>query len=115
MFKRKYEQANLFADDERIIKPNSKDLTIQEHFEEFHALNPWVYYRLVAMARSWKARGHKKIGIATLVETLRWQYGMATTGDDFYLNNNFRSRYSRKIMAENPDLEGIFDTRELTA
>ncbi|CAB4180862.1 hypothetical protein UFOVP1056_1 [uncultured Caudovirales phage] len=44
---------------------------------------------------------------------LRWETAMSTTGDDFKLNNNYRSRYARLIMATCPDLTDVFDTREL--
>ena len=33
-------------------------------------------------------------------------------GKDFKLNNNYVSRYARLIMAQEADLEGVFETRE---
>lgn len=52
-----------------------------------------------------------------LTEILRWSYQIQTDDptSDFKINNNLRSRFARKIMAENPDLDGIFETRELKA
>jgi len=91
--------------------------SIEEAFGLFHAENPWVYVHLVKLARDLKQRGHRKIGIAMLFEVLRWSYLMSTSDptSDFKLNNNYRSRYARKIMAEHPDLDGIFETRGLKA
>lgn len=89
--------------------------TIQQRFESFHAKNPWVYKVLVNNTRMWVNRGHKRIGIKMLAEVLRWQYGMATVGDDFKLNNNFTSRYVRLIIAEHPEFADVFETRVLRA
>lgn len=80
-------------------------------FNEFDSRNPQVYKELVRLARQLHAAGHNKIGIQMLIEVIRWQSMLRTTGDDFKINNNFGSRYARKIMAENSDLDGIFDTR----
>jgi hypothetical protein len=87
--------------------------TIQQRFEAFHAQNPHVYEHLVSMARRLHARGRRRIGIAMLFETMRYQYAVSTDGDDFKLNNNFRSRYARLIMQRHPDLDGVFETREI--
>jgi hypothetical protein len=52
-----------------------------------------------------------------LFEVMRWNWFMTTTDpdSDFKLNNNYRSRYARKLMDEYPELDGIFEVRELKA
>lgn len=87
--------------------------TIEEAFEAFHAANPHVYRTLVAMAWEAKNRGVRKVGIGMMFEVLRWNHALQTGGDEFKLNNNFRSYYSRRIMLDDPRLEGIFETRML--
>lgn len=91
--------------------------TIQARFEEFDRANPWVYDRLVGMTRGLVERGRRKVGMKMLFEVLRWEYAMSTSdpASDFKLNNNYASRYARQIMDREPDLDEIFDTRELTA
>ena len=88
---------------------------IDVSFAEFHTENPHVYDELVAMARKARAAGHKVIGIGMLWEVLRWNHLFTTTTDrqGFKLNNDLRSRYAREIMAREPDLDGIFNLREL--
>ncbi len=83
----------------------------------FHKDNPEVYRKLVALARDLKARGHETVGIGMLFEVIRWQTAMQTTdmNSEFKLNNSYRSRYARAIMALEPDLDGIFNLRELKA
>lgn len=89
--------------------------SIQTRFERFHAENPGVYCYLVVFARQLLAKGHRKASISLLVERVRWQVAMTTTDPDWKINNSFRSRYARKIMDENPDLAGFFETRSLIA
>lgn len=86
---------------------------IDARFVEFHHANPHVYARLVAMARQWRNAGHDKCSIDMLFHLLRWEHGIATTGDQFRLNDHFTSRYARLIAANEPDLSGLFNTRTL--
>ena len=91
--------------------------TLQQKFEEFHAVNPHVYEQLLRLARRLKEKGRKLTGIGILFEVLRWDYYMTTDdpNSEYKLNNNLRSRYARFIMDQNPDLKGVFNTRALTA
>lgn len=88
---------------------------IDEQFLEFHHQHPEVYAALRDMARQLRRRGEAKAGIGMLFEVLRWNRIMAGVRDEdgFKLNNNYRSRYARLLMANEPDLMGFFDTRQL--
>jgi hypothetical protein len=91
--------------------------SIPERFKRFHAANPHVYDALVNLARQFRdRRGESKIGIGMLYEVLRWNYYMTTDSeDDYKLSNDFRACYARKIMSENADLKGIFQTKQSIA
>lgn len=89
--------------------------TIQQKFEQFHAANPHVYANLKALALQLKAKGHGRGSIGMLFEVLRHQYQIQTAGDDYKLNNNYRSRYARLLEKQEPSLVGFFETRELKA
>jgi hypothetical protein len=82
-------------------------------FNNFHAKNPAVYENMVKMARDLRATGHKRIGMQMLIEVIRWQSMIQTTDADFKLNNDYGAYYARRIMAENPALDGIFETRKI--
>lgn len=94
------------------VGPDS-GLTIEETFWRFHHDNPHVYDELVRLARRARSRGAGRIGIGMLFEVLRWQHTINTTGHPFLLNNNWRSYYARLIMNQEPELDGIFETRRL--
>jgi hypothetical protein len=70
---------------------------------------------LVAICRTWVAAGRSRMGIGMLWEVLRYQVMISTTGDEFRLNNDFRSRYARLIMASERDLADVFEVRQLRA
>lgn len=101
--------------DESIFGTSSTAATIEQKFREFDQAHPEVYEQLVALARQWVSVGHAKLGIATLFEKLRWEWHVSglRDADGYKLNNNFRALYARKIMALNPDLDGLFEIRVL--
>lgn len=82
-------------------------------FKDFHEKNPQVYKALVSLALSAVAAGRKKLSIELLINRVRWDFMMQTTDEDYKINNNYKSRYARLIMAQEPKLEGLFNTREL--
>lgn len=87
-------------------------MAITERFLEFHQENPHVYRVLVRLAREWvQTTGRKKLAIKTLFERARWELAVHTNASDFRLNNNYTAFYARMIMANEPDLAGIFDLR----
>ncbi len=87
---------------------------LQEQFEEYHGLHPEVFGHLVALARKMRDRGFRHYSVKTLWEVLRWHFDIEKGDNDFKLNNNFHSRYARKIMADFPDeFAGFFELRDL--
>lgn len=92
--------------------------SIQERFMAFHRAHPEVYARLVKLARDVTAAGRARIGISMLWETLRYFSvieGLPDPDEDFKLSNDYRSRYARLIMEQEPDLAGLFELRPLRA
>ena len=93
----------------------SEPSRIDREWLAFHEANPHVYEALVRFAREAAAR-RTHFGIGMLWERLRWYTSIEAhdqSQSEWELNNNFRSRYSRLLMAREPDLEGLFETRKL--
>ncbi len=90
-----------------------KGATIQERFQHFHKLNPWVYDELVAIAYRAKDKGYKRHSVDALFQILRWERWRPTIGEKWKLNDHYRSRYARMIMENEPNLLGFFEIREL--
>jgi hypothetical protein len=86
-------------------------------FAAFHAANPGVYEALRRLALRAVDKGRTTIGIGMLWEALRWETFVETvdpTQLEWKLNNSYRSRYARLLMASEPKLRGVFETRRLT-
>lgn len=93
--------------------------SIQQRFEEFDAANPQVYRLLVAEANKLLSLGWTKCAIGFLWERVRWVLEVEVTDPNFSeyaeLNDHYRSRYARKLMAMEPQLVGFFEIRRLRA
>ncbi|WP_180685932.1 hypothetical protein [Streptomyces gossypiisoli] len=96
-----------------VRQPDGNAATIQAQFEAFHQLNPWVLRALERLTADYLKRGAKRVGIGMLFEVLRWRYTLATEGDDFRLNNSYRSRYVRLLIERHPEWRSAFEVRAL--
>lgn len=92
---------------------DDKEFTIEEKFKAFHDENPKVYKQLEQMSWQLYNAGQNKIGIGMLFEVLRWRSMLRTTGDEYKLNNNYRSRYVRLLIDNNPEFDSLFERRSL--
>lgn len=95
------------------MQPQLFDVESQaaQRFREFDEKNPRVYEELVELTKEAYQHGRRKIGIKMMIEVIRWNRFIQTTGDTFKVNNNFAPRYARKIMAQYPEYDGIFELR----
>jgi hypothetical protein len=86
---------------------------IDEQFVKFHHENPHIYDQLVGLAYQWKAAGHDICSIDLLINKLRWEIGVKSKDSQFAISNNFASRYSRLIEANEKGLSNFFTKRTL--
>lgn len=89
--------------------------SLDERFDEWIALNPWVLVQLERLADELVDAGVARFGVKALVERLRWDWEIsrATTGDTWKLNNTWTSRLARRLIEKRPDLEPMIETRRL--
>lgn len=85
--------------------------TIQERFDAFHAEHPQLYDECRRLSLEAVRRGRRRFGIAAVFEVARWYLALPDDEDGFKCNNDFRAIISRKLMAEEPELVGVFETR----
>ena len=94
----------------------NRRLQLDAEFDRFLAENPDVYRRFRTIAVKLKAKGFNRWGAKAIWEVLRYEMALksVTTGEKYALNNNFTSRFARKLMDEEPeDFAGFFETRTL--
>ncbi len=84
--------------------------------------NEWLetpYGRSIASEAEKRAlalyrRGSRHFGIGAIWESIRFDWTVRGDPDaEFKVNNNYRSRLARKIMDDNPNLDGFFELRSL--
>lgn len=79
---------------------------------DFDRRNPQVFEKLKELALEAKRKG-AKVGIRLLVERLRWDLAMKVQRDENEpkINDWYSSFWSRRLMAEVPELAGYFEVR----
>jgi hypothetical protein len=92
-----------------------KALTLQERYNEWLRENPRIIDLFLKYARDVKASGLNHYGIGAITERVRWHLRVETKGDDFKINNNWRSRLARELVRRDPSLSGMFEFRTLKA
>src|SRR5665213_3494817 len=86
--------------------------TIEERAQAFHEANPRVYGELRRLAFILLNRGHKRFGAKMITEQLRWQWYERTVDVSGYkLNNTYVACYARLLKKNEPELQGVFETR----
>ncbi len=84
-------------------------------FAAYHAANPQIYAALRRFALEARQAGVKRLGIAALFERLRWYTAVEAKDDAWKCNNSMRAGYARLLMAQEPALAGLFETRNSRA
>ena len=90
-----------------------KGETLDDKFKRWIEANPHVLRVFIRFALEMKRRGRERIGRQLIVERMRWEWMGKTEEDDFKMNNSYTSRLSRLAVKECPELEGLFEFREL--
>ena len=84
---------------------------LSEAWWKFHITHPAVYDELVRLSRRLIDRGHKRLGLKMLWETLRYNTMLGDSTGEYRLTNNHTAFYARLLMEQEPDLAGIFELR----
>ena len=86
------------------------DATLRQ-FKEFHEGNPHVYQRFRELAHQMKRSGRPRYSSKMIINVLRWEEDLKTTGDEFKINDRFQSIYGRLLIWHEPEFDGFFELR----
>ena len=80
---------------------------------DFHRENPmiWEYFKKYAFEAIDKK--HKKISHWLIVNRIRWEIYVITTGKDFKINNNYIAWYARLWQEAYPEHKTLFNTKHM--
>jgi hypothetical protein len=88
---------------------------IQEQFERFHVSHPEIYAEFRQIALNLLQHGRSHYGSKAIFEVIRYHRALSGKGEAelFKINNNYSSRYARKLMEEDERFRDFFELREL--
>lgn len=86
---------------------------VLDRFSEYHRENPQVYQAFKDLAFEMKRTGRKKYSAEVIINVLRWNYDLGTTGDVFKINNDFKPLYARLLVYYYPEFENFFEFRSV--
>jgi hypothetical protein len=88
--------------------------TKKERWWAWHLENPHVYRLFKRFTfQALMKRRHKHLGAWLVVNRIRWETSIETTGEDFKISNDFIAYYARLFMAQHPEHKGLFRTKPL--
>jgi hypothetical protein len=88
--------------------------TIAQAFDRFNKENPAVYALFKQYAfYLLRDKGKKKISSKLIVNRIRWERYLETTGKDYRINDAFTAHYARLFIKDFPGYGEAFELREL--
>lgn len=94
---------------------HKRPLTLDERFQAYHEAHPEVFAAFKRLATDLLRRGRQHYGAGAIFEVIRYEQALRGGVDDdgFKINNDYRSRYARKLIAEDPRFANFFELRKL--
>jgi hypothetical protein len=87
--------------------------SLKQKWWAWHKQNPHIYALFKRFTLEAIRQGHKRLSGWLIVNRIRWETVVVTSGDDFKIPNDFIAFYSRLFMHEHPDYQGFFRTRPM--
>ena len=93
----------------------TRRLGVEERFTRWMEAHPEIYAEFKRIAGELYARGIGHYGAKAIMEVIRFHRAMSGQDESnpFKVNNDYTSRLSRKLMAEDARFADFFETREL--
>jgi hypothetical protein len=88
--------------------------TLKDRFDAYHGDNPHVYDMFKAYTFTAMKKGLAQYSAWAIVNRMRWESDVETTGNKFKLPNDFIALYARKFMEDFPAHSGFFRTKSMT-
>jgi hypothetical protein len=89
------------------------DKKLLEKFKRFHLENPGIYKEFRFKAYQIKATNRKKYSGWTIINSIRWDHDVSSTGDVFKINNDFIALYVRLLIYHDPSFSNFFELRTM--
>lgn len=89
--------------------------SIQQRFDRFDQAHPEIYAEFCVIARNLFQCGRRHYGSKAILEVIRYHRALQIQDEQevFKINNNYSSRYARKLASEDERFANFFELREL--
>lgn len=91
---------------------NTFDLK-QKEFNEWDKKNPKVWMLFKKFSLEAIDKGHKRLSHWLIINRIRWETFVSTTGDDYKISNDFIAFYARKWKLEFPQYAELYKTKRM--
>jgi len=88
-------------------------LELFKRFRKFHEDNPKVYELFTKFTFHVIKKGHNNFSADAIAHRIRWETTIETTDEEFKICNDHIAYYSRLFMAQFPEQDGFFRTKEI--
>ena len=85
----------------------------REEFDSFHRPNPHIFRMFRERAFAMRATGRSTYGARTIIENMRWDHDIQTTGVDFKINDDWVPMYARLLLHRYPKIGPFFELRKV--
>ena len=79
----------------------------------WHNKNPHVYELFERFTMGAISKGHTRLSAWLVVNRIRWETTVETSGSDFKISNDYIAYYARLFHAQNPEYDGFFVTKKM--
>lgn len=86
---------------------------LMKTFKDFHRFNPHVFEAFKAKAIAARNAGHAHYSAWIIVNVLRWESDLKTTGTEFKISNDAIALLARLLIWHDPSFEGFFDLKQM--
>lgn len=88
-------------------------MNVKQKWWGWHKENPHFYEMFERFALALISNGHSNSSAWLVVNRIRWETAMKTTGDEYKISNDFIAYYARLFHHDHPKHEGFFRTKKL--
>ena len=85
----------------------------KEAWWTWHKINPQEWLLFERFAHEALSHGHRKISHWLIINRIRWETAIVTTGGDFKISNDYIAFYARLWKAKYPQHKDLFNTKRM--
>ena len=86
---------------------------LKDKWWAWHKENPEFYELFKRFTFQAIQKGHRRLSAWLIVNRIRWETMIVTTGNEYKISNDFIALYARLFMHEYPDYKGFFRTKPM--